>query len=51
MKFYITKNDVRGILDEFLRGMKPDREYVIERKETKRSINKRKKQKLTKVKL
>ena len=42
MKIYIQKGDFRGVEKEFMRIIKPDREYTIELKETKRSRNKRK---------
>ena len=37
MKIYITKADVRGVEKEMIRLMKPDREYLVEWKETSRS--------------
>ena len=42
MKIFIQFGDFRGVESEFKRIIKPDREYTIELKETKRSKNKRK---------
>lgn len=41
MKIYIQKGDLRGVESELKRIIKPDREYTVELKETKRSRNKR----------
>lgn len=43
MKMFIQSGHLDGIFREIKRKVKSEREYTIEIKETKRSINKRKK--------
>ena len=42
MKIYIQKGNLAGIEKELKRLVKKDREYLLELRETKTSINKRK---------
>ena len=42
MRLYIQKGILAGIMSELTRTVKKDREYLLELRETKTSINKRK---------
>ncbi len=43
MKMHIAKGDTRGVESEMKRTIKPDREYIVEWRETSRSKSRRKK--------